>query len=109
MSVSEPHQIVMFPLGESGTLAVELPPDELGGASPAAGEHQVKESFEQAVGRLRAIADGVMSAVSRVQIVPSEVTVEFSVRLDKRTGLVLVSAGAEASLKVRLTWQPRGG
>lgn len=108
MSESEPHQIVTFPLKQGGTLAVELP-DALGGAAPAARKQAVEESFEQAVGRLRTIADGVMSAISGVQVLPSEVTVDFSVRLDAHTGLVLVTAGAEASLSVRLTWQPRKG
>jgi hypothetical protein len=113
MAFSQRHtHIVQFPVtdGADATIAVELPA-ELQGSAPAGigADGKSAKSFADAVDGIRPIADSVMAAVNGVRAIPSEVTVEFAVRLNAKLGLALVSAGSEASMRVQLTWRPPGG
>jgi len=38
---------------------------------------------------------------------PSQVEVEFAIKLDAKAGAFLASAGAEGSLKVKLVWNDK--
>lgn len=113
MASSQRHtQIVRFPVtkGADATIAVELPAETEGSAPAGIGaDGKSAKSFAEAVDGIRPIADSVMAAVNGVQATPSEVTVEFSVRLNTKLGITLVSTGAEASMRVQLTWRPPGG
>ena len=99
---------VEVPLPEGGSLIVEAS-GELDDAVVRAGRVQqiadaASESFESALDRVRLAAAAVRSKLSDLEVPPSEVTVEFSIKLGTAAGVVVASASTEANLKVLLRW-----
>lgn len=67
------------------------------------------KSFSEAMSTLRACAEGLDDLISKLDLTPSEVDVEFSLKMSGSAGFVIAKAGAESELKVALKWEPKGG
>jgi len=63
-----------------------------------------QQAFEKAMGQLKPIAQTVMATLKELNN-PSEVAVEFGVKLSAETGVVIASAQAEANFKISLKWK----
>lgn len=63
---------------------------------------KASKTFEEALSALRPATDALKEHVRALQ--PDEVTVEFGIKLNATSGVVLASAGTEANFKVTLTW-----
>lgn len=68
-----------------------------------------QQAFEEALSRIRPIADSVMRTARELNN-PHEIAVEFGIKVSAASGVVLASAEAEANFKVSLKWknEPKG-
>lgn len=90
------------------TVVVEVEvPDEVGltQVSARGAVARADESFDAAVARIRPAVSKVMASVRGLAQTPDEMTVEFGIKFDAKSGIVLTSFGVEANLKVTLTWK----
>ncbi|MFJ8827044.1 CU044_2847 family protein [Streptomyces sp. NPDC102467] len=71
---------------------------EATGAVPA-------ERLEAGLARLTAVAGRALSRMAALPRSPSAVEMEFGLKVNAATGVVLAQAGTEAHLKVKLTWE----
>lgn len=97
---------VEVPLPDGGSLIVERVNDEdivrAGRIRDVTG--MAAETFESALGRLRSAAEMVRSSLQETALPPSEVTVEFAVKLGTAMGVVVANTTAEANLRVAMRW-----
>lgn len=111
-------QLVAFTLADGSSILVEVEETEaVGGitrASRKPGEvfTEAKESFEQALDKIRASAETAVSKLRDLSAKPDEMEMEFGFNLSAQFGAVIASATAEANYKVTLRWtrqedQPR--
>ncbi|WP_271254643.1 CU044_2847 family protein [Pseudanabaena sp. Chao 1811] len=65
---------------------------------------QSQRSVNAAMGTIRLMANRTIAMLDTMANKPSQVEVEFGIKLDAKAGALLASAGAEGSLKVKLVW-----
>lgn len=100
-------QLVEFSTKDGSSICVEVNDEErttgVAGRDGVLGKAQ--QTFEDAIGRVRPIAEAVLEGLSGLANTPDQVAVEFGIKLSAKAGVVLVSSDAEANLKVSLTWK----
>jgi hypothetical protein len=100
-------EFVEVPLPDGSSLVVESA-DIRGGTVAAGRLHDLTkaaaETFDTAMKRLRVAAGSVVKQVRDMPEPPSEVTVQFAVKLATQAGVVIASTTAEANLTVSLKW-----
>ena len=76
------------------------------GGAVASSEIVVKanESFESALDRVRWAAEGLLNRLTSLATPPDELEVEFGVKLNAETGVVIAKAVTEANFRVNLKW-----
>jgi Ni,Fe-hydrogenase maturation factor len=65
---------------------------------------QSQHAVNAAMGTIRLMANRTIATLDTMANKPSQVEVEFAIKLDAKAGALLASAGAEGSLKVKLVW-----
>jgi hypothetical protein len=92
-----------------GSLIVETSDDAVvpAGRGRRVGE-LVEESFESAIDRVTQAAHAVRGKVMAMEAPPSEVTIEFAIKLATEVGVVVANTTAEANLKLVMRWGPGG-
>jgi hypothetical protein len=100
-----------FPLA-SGSDVVVVEVDELAeavGHEPASLSEAMAQTagkaFEAALARVKPIAAAVIASMNDISEAVSEVNVEFGLKLNAETGVVITSGGVEANFKVSLKWK----
>ena len=104
-----------FTIDEDAPILIEVTPEpgmrEVGFLEKP-GPEQLKEMAEkstQAVnGAMNAIhnmAQRVIATMDTLSNKPSQVEVEFGIKLDLESGALIAKAGGEANLKVKMTWK----
>ena len=104
--------VVDLPLAEGGSIKVEvdeapLPRPEAGQVTrsgrPAELASAATETFEQA---LAGVAPAARALVSKLRGAadPSEITLEFSLKVSADAGMVVARTGGEANFRVLLKW-----
>jgi len=102
--------LVEFKLGDGSVILVEVnEPEEVGGitrASRKPGEVfiEAKETFEQALEKIRTSAETAVAKLRALHERPDEMEMEFGFNLSAQFGAVIASATAEANYKVTLRW-----
>ena len=87
--------------GSGGSVGqVSLSPVEL--AKQIADQSQ--NAVNAAMRTIRLMANRTIATLDTMANKPSQVEVEFAIKLDAKAGAFLASAGAEGSLKVKLVW-----
>lgn len=98
---------VEVPLPDGGSLIVEQRADE-DGVVRAGRVRDVAamatETLESALDRLRGAAEAINAKMQDLSIAPSEITVEFSIKLGTAVGVVIANSSVEANLTVTLHW-----
>jgi hypothetical protein len=103
--------LVEFPTEDGNTILVEVeqPGDE--GRVPAGKFQDIPEraqqTFEKALERIRPAAAAIYSKLKDLGDSPSDVSVEFGIKLSAKAGAVIASFDAEANLKVVIAWKQR--
>jgi hypothetical protein len=62
-------------------------------------------TWEQSLEGMQAAAEGALNQLRQIEPVPDEVKVSFQVAINGKLGATLVSAGADAHLKVEVVWK----
>jgi len=65
---------------------------------------QSQHAINAAMGTIRLMANRTIATLDTMANKPSQVEVEFAIKLDAKAGAFLASAGAEGSIKVKLVW-----
>ena len=69
---------------------------------------KAKVSFEKALSAIRPVTKAVMTQVSNLDTKPEKVEVGFGLTMKAEGGAVIASAGIEANMNVKLTWDLKG-
>jgi hypothetical protein len=100
---------------DGGTIFVEvdLPTttsdDRIPAGKPGQKIVEAAVSFEEALGSIKTVAQGVVAQVKELADPPDEVVVGFGIKLTGSANVVLASGSAEANLEVTLTWKAEKG
>lgn len=105
-----PKQLVEYEIESGGRLLVEVEvPDPARGTVPASRRDGVlikaTETYDQCLAAVKPAVDVTLSMLKGLAQVPTELELEFGIKLTAETGAILASAGTEAHLKVTLTWK----
>ena len=65
---------------------------------------QAEESFDSALVSVRGLAERFQESLTNMPKRPDAVTVEFSVKLGAKAGVIIASGSGEANFKIALTW-----
>lgn len=106
-------QLVEFPLEGGGSVLVQVDAARTGGpVTRGLGERRIMEqasqTFEQAIGRLRPVAQALITQLHALADVPDEVQVEFGLELSAEAGAFIAAASTSANFKVSLAWHRAG-
>jgi Trypsin-co-occurring domain 1 len=98
---------VEVPLPDGGSLIVEQSGD--GEGIVRAGRVRdvatmATETLESALDRLRGAAEAINAKMQDLSMAPSDITVEFGVKLGTAVGVVIANSNVEANLTVTLHW-----
>ncbi len=92
---------------------VELPQssgdDRIPAGKPGQKIAEAAVTFEEALGSIKTVAQGVVRQVKELGDPPDEVVVGFGIKLTGSANVVLASGSAEANLDVTLTWKSDKG
>ena len=95
-----------------GVIAIEIDEDAAAGSkfTPASrgGEVvlQATEGFDQALGRVKAAANAFARTLGEIDLKPESASVELALKFTGAAGAVFARIGAEAQMKVTLSWKP---
>src|SRR5229473_6100073 len=101
---------VEFKMEDGGTIIVEVDEPETGGTTRASrrpGEiaEEAKETFEQALSKVRPATEKVITTLRGLAHKPDEIEMEFGFSLNAAIGVVIASASTAANYKVTLRWK----
>ena len=97
-STNDDNALILVDLNPPGSmLEVALDPQDLAQKSA--------EAINKAMNTISQMAQRTITAIDTVTNKPSEVEVEFGIKLDVESGALIAKTGAEASLTVKMVWK----
>ncbi len=102
-----------FTIDDDAPILVEFAPrpglQQVALPSPAELAQQSAKALESAMNTIHNMARRVSATVKSLPIAerPSQIEVEFGLKLDAAAGAVIAQAGTEASFTVKLMWERR--
>src|SRR5713226_5874999 len=101
---------VEFKMEDGSAIIVEVDEPETGGTTRASrrpGEiaEEAKETFEQALGKIRPATEKVITTLRGLVHKPDEIEMEFGFNMSAAAGVVIASASTGANYKVTLRWK----
>jgi hypothetical protein len=103
-------KIVEYPLESGGYISIEIEEFEPESAISRAGrdERGIPEkaaiTFEEALDKIKPAASTILKKFRDLSDKPSEVQVEFGLKMNASVGAIISSGGIEANFKVSLKW-----
>lgn len=94
--IDEPTIIVEFP-PSPGMRSVSLTPADIAQKSA--------QALDTAMLTIRQMAQKTMATIDTLANKPSEVELEFGIKLNTEAGAIIAKTSGEASLKVKLLWE----
>jgi uncharacterized FlaG/YvyC family protein len=67
-------------------------------------EQKSKDALDKAMETVRKIADKVNDTMQMIQNKPNHIETEFGIKLDAEFGAIVAKVTAEASMKVKMSW-----
>ena len=102
-------QLVEFPLESGGSVLVDVTGHHTGPVTRSLKGTEVveraRQTFEEAVGRVRPAVEGVIAQLRSLAEAPDEVHVEFGLDLHAEAGAVIAAVGTTANFTVAVTWR----
>lgn len=102
--------LVAFKLADGSSVFVEVDEAEAAGGITRAARKpgevftEAKDTFEQALEKIRASAETAITKLRTLSERPDEMEMEFGFNLSAQFGAVIASATAQANYKVTLHW-----
>ncbi len=104
-------RLIAFPTEDGSSIVVEVDEEPPAGAVRASRSDEVvdraQETFEAALSMVRPAAEVLVARLRDLSDQPSEVSVEFGVKLSAEAGAIIAETGAEANFRVTLSWTQR--
>jgi len=102
--------LVEFKMDDGSSIVIEVDEPETGGTTRASrrpGEiaEEAKETFEQALSKIRPATERVIHTLCELVYKPDEIEMEFGFNMSAEAGVVIASASVEANYKVTLRWK----
>lgn len=100
-------ELVRFDVGDGATVVVELKDDEPGIERASRDGDRVLRAavnLDGALEQVRTLANAALEKLRGLAERPAEIEVEFGLRLNAETGVVIARTQAEGHVQVRLTW-----
>jgi hypothetical protein len=102
-------RLIEFPLQDGDIIVIEIDEVEAAGGIARAARadgisERAKETFEDAVAKIKPASDSLIARLRELHDQPSEISLEFGVKLTATVGAVIASGGGEANYKVTLKW-----
>lgn len=102
-------RFVEFKMEDGSAIIVEVDEPDTGGTTRASrhpGEiaEEAKETFEQALSKIRPATEKVITTLRGLSHNPDEIEMEFGFSLNAAAGVVIASASTHANYKVTLRW-----
>lgn len=102
-------QLVEFPLAAGSSVLVEVTQYETSPVTRGLKETQVteraKQTFEEAVSRIRPAVEGVITQLRSLAKAPDEMHIEFGLDLHAEAGAFIAAVSTTANFTVALTWR----
>ena len=106
-------RLVIFPTEHGGEIVIEVEePAGTGtvrGARPDDVAERASKSFEAALATIKPATSALLARVGDLADQPTEVEIEFGIKLNAKFGAVIASADAEAHFTVTLRWTRPAG
>ena len=100
-------QILQFRTEKDYSILVEVTEanvDEIQEAAISDTIVQANQSFEEAIDKIRFIGGTIVDRLSTLSQRPSEVEVEFSLKMSAESGVIIATGKVEANYTVKLKW-----
>jgi Trypsin-co-occurring domain 1 len=105
-------RLVEFPTEDGGSILVEVDDEaRLGSGSTLRGGaatlmiEKARITYEEALDKIKAAADTIITKMRSLPESPDEVSVEFGIKMSADIGAILASTSAEAQFTLHLTWK----
>ncbi|HXM49974.1 MAG TPA: CU044_2847 family protein [Pyrinomonadaceae bacterium] len=100
--------LIEIPLDGGGSVLLEVG-ENGGGTKRGLGRTEITEkatqTFEEAITKIRPVADAIIDQLRQLVVAPEEIGVEFGIKLNADAKAYIASAGAEANFRVTLKWK----
>jgi len=102
-------RLVIYPLEDGTQITIEV--DEPGSQGVTRGGRgfnvveEAKQKFEDALRQIKPATVAIIKTLRELSDSPDEASVEFGVKLNANSGVILASAGVEANFVFKLTWK----
>lgn len=94
---STEDNIILFEMNSQGTLRSMNNPAELAAKSV--------QALTQAMGTIQAMANQMHQVVSKLPSQPAEVELEFGIKVDADTGVMIAKDSSGSNLRIKMVWQ----
>ena len=103
-------RLIQFKMEDGSAIIVEVDEPKTGGTTRASrrpGEiaEAAKETFEQALSKIRPATEKVIGTLRGLAHKPDEIEMEFGFSMSAEAGVVIASASTDANYKVTLRWK----
>jgi len=102
------NRLVAFPTEDGAEIVIEVTEPAGAGtvraARPDGIAEEASKSFEAALATIRPVTSALLAKISDLADQPTEVGIEFGIKMSAKLGAIIASADAEANFKVTLSW-----
>jgi hypothetical protein len=102
-------RLIKYPLEDGTNITIEVDdPSSEGVTRAGRGGNVVEEAtqkFEDALRQIKPATLAIISTLRELSDSPDEASIEFGVKLNANSGVILASAGVEANFVFKLTWK----
>lgn len=106
------RRLIEFTVPDGASLLVEVDEPEVAGPRPAGvGDRAIERatmSIDQAISKIRPLAESLLSELQGLTRRPDQVEVEFGIKLNASAGIVVANTAVEGNCKIKLSWKQPG-
>jgi hypothetical protein len=103
-------RLIEFQLADGGSIIIEVDEPETSGnlerlASPSEVIAKATRPFEEAMDKIKPVANAIIAKLRSLSDPPHEMEVEFGLKMSAEAGAIVAATGIEANYKVTLKWK----
>lgn len=102
-------RLIEFPLEEGGSVIIEVVDGDTSGTMDRASRSneivaKAGHTLETALERVKPAAEAILKQITHLSELPSEIEVEFGLKVTAEVGAIIASGSVEANYIVKLKW-----
>ena len=106
------RRLIEFTVPKGSSLLVEVDEPESAGPRPAGvGDAAIEKAtmgIDQAISKVRPLAESLLSELQALVPKPDQVAVEFGIKLSASAGITVANTAVEGNCKITLSWKQPG-